>query len=298
MKILEAVCSELLGSVDAAVACGVLDLSSGHMLAMSRSPLLPEEVDDVFASAVADIFFNSSVMKADEAVRALVPAREADVSAAQEILITTAHTLQFAKRIGDTRAIVLLVTSHESNIGLAWAQLRSALPRLQEALKETVRPEATVDDDDPMSSFLAKMRATVAGSDGTVIIGQPQQPTGLILLDAGFVSWATSRNSTSRLSEYLSRNAVRPLKSTELKQLSEVSRREGRTLGESLLAAGVIDEQGLRRSYLTHCAQALMSLSRDAAARLLTWRDGALVHRQSPFRFSLDELVQEARQLA
>lgn len=296
MSVLDETCRDLLGTIEGAAVCGVFNLDSGHFQAISRATGLSSDQNDIFASAVADIFFSVSVARADEAVRPLSSQQASGISAAQELLISTAHSHQFAMRVGTLRAILLLVTVRETNIGLAWAHLRSALPKLQEQLviAEAIEPSVTLD---PLQAFLDQLQRVAESPGGTLILGQPKQPAGLVLLDDGFVRWATARSMESRLLQALCQNAVRPVPKAELETLAVISRREGRSIGESLLAAGFIDEGGLRRSYLKHIASALLRLSQDTAARPLTWRSGSPVNAQSPFRFSMDELLREAQTL-
>jgi ActR/RegA family two-component response regulator len=118
---LDPCCRDIVTQVAGAIACEVLDLSSGEVLAAHGSadtegaPSLP-------STPLIQLFRG-------------VPAPQRDPdgqvqSRFDEFQLASKEQLHFAKALGNRRAIVVVTTRRNASIALGWAQLRSSLPAL------------------------------------------------------------------------------------------------------------------------------------------------------------------------
>lgn len=118
---LDPCCRDIVTRVAGALACEVLDLSSGAVLAAHGSA--DTEGAPSLASAPLIQLFRG------------VPAPQRDPdhhvqSRFEEFQLASKEQLHFAKALGNRRAIVVVTTRRNASIALGWAHLRSALPAL------------------------------------------------------------------------------------------------------------------------------------------------------------------------
>jgi hypothetical protein len=107
--------------VAGALACEVLDLSSGEILAAHGS------ADTEGAPSLPSV----PLIQLFRGVPA--PQRDADdqvQSRFEEFQLASKEQLHFAKALGNRQAIVVVTTRRNASIALGWAQLRSAIPSL------------------------------------------------------------------------------------------------------------------------------------------------------------------------
>lgn len=131
MSRIDEACRAVVENVEGALACGVVDLDSGLMLGIYNSVQYTQSLIEVIAASTMDIFRGPNIGRIEQMVRAHRGQVENGEHYFQEIHITSVHTYHFAKTVRDGRAVVMLVTRKATNIGMGWAQLRAAIPRIE-----------------------------------------------------------------------------------------------------------------------------------------------------------------------
>lgn len=124
-------CKQVVGKVDGAVACGVVDLETGMLLGIYNSSQYTQTLNEVVAAATMDLFRGPNLSRIQEMVRAHRGIPENGEHYFQEVQITSENNLHFAKVIKKARAVVMLVTKKTTNIGMGWAQLKMAIPSIE-----------------------------------------------------------------------------------------------------------------------------------------------------------------------
>lgn len=124
-------CREIVGNVEGAVACGVVDLDTGMLLGIHNAAQYTQTLNEVVAAATMDMFRGPNIGRIEQMVRSHRGQGEDGSHYFQEIHITSAHNFHFAKTVKDGKAVVMLVTKKTTNIGMGWAQLKSALPMIE-----------------------------------------------------------------------------------------------------------------------------------------------------------------------
>lgn len=125
------VCKEVVGKVDGAVACGVVDLDTGMLLGIHNASQYTQTLNEIVAAATVDLFRGSNVGRIEQLVRTHRGVTENGAHYFNEVHITSEHNFHFAKTIREGKAVVMLVTKKTTNIGMGWAQLKSAVPSLE-----------------------------------------------------------------------------------------------------------------------------------------------------------------------
>ncbi|WP_394841961.1 response regulator [Pendulispora brunnea] len=121
-------CKEVVGKVDGAVACGVVDLDTGMLLGIYNGAAYTQTLNEIVAAATMDLFRGPNVGRVEQMVRAHRGLPENGAHYFQEIHITSEHNFHFAKTLKQSRAVIMLVTKKTTNIGMGWAQLKAAIP--------------------------------------------------------------------------------------------------------------------------------------------------------------------------
>ncbi len=120
----------LVDNVDGALGCAVVDTSSGLILGVHHSvPYFTQSYLDAVAAAAVELFAGNNV----KTVEKLLNAQRGDnVSGMiKEIQMTTDNTFHFMATIPDkSNALVVLITSKKTNLGMGWTFLRKALSDL------------------------------------------------------------------------------------------------------------------------------------------------------------------------
>lgn len=129
-KSLDDITQDLVKSVDGSLGCAVVDLSSGLLLSISHNvPYFTQTYLEAVAAAAVDMFRGKNV----QAVEALLTAQRGDSveKSLQEIQMTTENTFHFLATVPDKPdALLVLITSKKTNLGMGWASVRKALPIL------------------------------------------------------------------------------------------------------------------------------------------------------------------------
>jgi hypothetical protein len=117
--------------VDGALACGVVDLGSGMLLGMHNGAEGTGLLDELVAAATMDLFRGSSVDRIERMVRQHRGLPQRDGQRFEEIHVTSSRNFHFAKAIAGGRAVIVLVTTKTTNIGMGWAQLKAVIPEVE-----------------------------------------------------------------------------------------------------------------------------------------------------------------------
>jgi hypothetical protein len=86
------------------------------------------------AGATMDMFRGPNISRIEQAVRAHRGQPEDGAHYFDEIHITSTHNYHFAKTIKGGRYVLMLVTKKTTNIGMGWANLKSAIPDVEPLL--------------------------------------------------------------------------------------------------------------------------------------------------------------------
>ena len=116
---------------EGAVACGIVDLSTGMLLGIYNTAGYTQTLNEIVAAATMDLFRGSNLDKIQKAVRSHRGIPEDGSHYFQEIHITSEHNFHLAKVIASGKAVIMLVTKKSTNIGMAWAQLKSVIPDVE-----------------------------------------------------------------------------------------------------------------------------------------------------------------------
>ncbi|MCK5899032.1 MAG: hypothetical protein KAG06_08175 [Methylococcales bacterium] len=130
MASLDDLTKEIINAVDGALGCAVVDLSSGLLLSVSHNvPYFTQTYLEAVAAAAVDMFRGRNV----QAVESLLSNQRgvAVENTIKEVQMTTEHTFHFmVTPPGKPDALVVLITSKKTNLGMGWASLRRQLPHI------------------------------------------------------------------------------------------------------------------------------------------------------------------------
>ncbi|MGR8935886.1 MAG: hypothetical protein ACU837_16120 [Gammaproteobacteria bacterium] len=131
MAKLDDVTRDVVNSVDGALGCAVVDLSSGLILsAYHNVPYFTQTYLEAVAAAAVDMLRGKNV----QAVEQLLTAQRGDSveKSIQEIQMTTEATYHFMAVIPNKSrdSLLVLITSKKTNLGMGWSNVRRSLPIL------------------------------------------------------------------------------------------------------------------------------------------------------------------------
>jgi len=130
MSSINSVCKEIVGSVDGALGCGVVDLNTGLLLGVAHNvPYFTQSYLDAVAAASVDMVRGKTV----KAVEALLSKNRgsAITNSIQEIQLATENTYHFVTIVpSKPNAMVVLITNNKVNLGMGWSGLRSNLDKI------------------------------------------------------------------------------------------------------------------------------------------------------------------------
>jgi len=131
MEKIDIACERVVTAVDGGVACGVIDLETGNLLGIHNIRDYDDEQNDVVAAATVDLFRGPNVSRIEAMVRGERGDLENGEHYFEEVQLTSKHNLHFAKTLKGGRAVIMLVTTRSTSLGMGWAQLRAAIPILE-----------------------------------------------------------------------------------------------------------------------------------------------------------------------
>lgn len=130
MSSLNDVCREIIGTVDGALACGVVDVNTGLLLGVAHNvPYFTQSYLDAVAAAATDMVRGKTV-RAVENLLSTQRGKKLENSI-KEILMTTEATYHFMAIIPQKpHCLIVLITSKKTNMGMGWAGVRSNTDKL------------------------------------------------------------------------------------------------------------------------------------------------------------------------
>jgi hypothetical protein len=134
MARIDEVLRQVVGKVEGAVACGVVDLDTGMLLGIHNAANYTQSLNEVVAGATMDMFRGPNIDRIERAVRSHRGQAEDGDHYFEEIHVVSSHNFHFAKTIKGQRYVVMLVTKKTTNQGMGWANLRAVIPELEPLL--------------------------------------------------------------------------------------------------------------------------------------------------------------------
>ncbi len=117
---------QLVDDMDGALACAVVDLSSGLMLGAHHNvPYFTQAYIDAVAAAAVDMFRGKTISTVE---KLLTAQRGAEVTKSiKEVQMTTDGTYHFMMIVeGKPDALLVLITNRSANLGMGWSAVRRA----------------------------------------------------------------------------------------------------------------------------------------------------------------------------
>lgn len=124
-------CKNVVENVDGAVACGVVDLDTGMLLGIYNGSQYEQMMNEVVAAATMDMFRGQNIVRIQQMVRSHRGLPENGEHYFDEVHIVSKNNFHFAKTLRGGRAVLMLVTRKNTNVGMGWAQLRTAIPTVE-----------------------------------------------------------------------------------------------------------------------------------------------------------------------
>lgn len=127
MSKLDDVLQAVVQDVDGALGCAVVDLESGLLLGVAHNvPYFTSSYLEAVAAAAVDMIRGKNV----RAVESLLSNQRGKVveKTIKEVQMTTDNTLHFMATVPEKPdALVVLITSKKTNLGMGWAAVRKSM---------------------------------------------------------------------------------------------------------------------------------------------------------------------------
>lgn len=131
MSSINDICRTILNDVDGALGVAAVDVSTGLLLGAAHDiPHFTQTYVDAVASAAVEMFRGKGV----RGVEKLMSQQRGETveNTIQEIQMSTTKTYHYMSIVpGKPNALVVLITSNKTNLGMGWAALRGALPDIE-----------------------------------------------------------------------------------------------------------------------------------------------------------------------
>ncbi|SFM35844.1 hypothetical protein [Marinobacter zhejiangensis] len=130
MASLNEICQGIVSEVNDGLGAAVVDLESGLLLSVAHNvPYFTQSYLDAVAAAAVDMFRGKTVGTVEKLIASQ---RGAEVKQlVQEVQMTTEKTFHFMSIVpGKPNALMVLITGKKANLGMGWAALRGALPKV------------------------------------------------------------------------------------------------------------------------------------------------------------------------
>jgi predicted regulator of Ras-like GTPase activity (Roadblock/LC7/MglB family) len=129
---LEDILLHVIGDVDGALACAVVDITNGLLLAVAHSvPYFTQSYLDAVAAAAVDMFRGKKI----SSIESLLSTQRGQPveNAITEIQMTTEGSFHFMAIVpSKPHILMVLVTSRETALGMAWFEVRRNLSKIGE----------------------------------------------------------------------------------------------------------------------------------------------------------------------
>lgn len=130
MATLNEICEGIVAEVNDGLGAAVVDLESGLLLSVAHNvPYFTQSYLDAVAAAAVDMFRGKTVNTVEKLIASQ---RGTEVKQlVQEVQMTTEKTFHFMSMVpGKPNALMVLITGKKANLGMGWAALRGALPKV------------------------------------------------------------------------------------------------------------------------------------------------------------------------
>lgn len=128
MKDLDAACKELAQSIDGAILCGIIDVTTGQVLALHATEGVAADFEGAFKDCSRELFRNPT-QELDGAASVWSP----NPQRFAEVQLVSARTCYLAKALADGSRALVVVAHKDTNVGLGWAELRETASELTRA---------------------------------------------------------------------------------------------------------------------------------------------------------------------
>jgi len=130
MSNLNEICQNMVNEVGDALGAAIVDLESGLLLTVAHNvPYFTQSYLDAVAAAAVDMFRGKTVNTVEKLIASQ---RGTEVHRlVKEVQMTTEKTYHFMSIVpGKPNALMVLITGKKANLGMGWAALRGALPKV------------------------------------------------------------------------------------------------------------------------------------------------------------------------
>lgn len=124
-------CNKVLNSVMNALACGVIDLERKTIIEISHTPQFSTQQQETATRSIINLLRGDNARKLLVMVHAQLGKSASVEKNFKEIQMATQKNFYFSKTIKSGNAALILITEQNTNIGMAWVQLRSVTPILE-----------------------------------------------------------------------------------------------------------------------------------------------------------------------
>lgn len=124
-------CKAVVDKVDGGVACGVVDLDTGMVLGVHNNAGYSQTLNEVVGAAAMDMFRGPNVSRVEQLVRSHRGVDENGEHYFEEIHVSSRHNFHFMKTLKNGKAVIVLVTTKATSIGMGWASLKSVVPEIE-----------------------------------------------------------------------------------------------------------------------------------------------------------------------
>lgn len=111
-----------------------------------------------------------------------------------------------------------------------------------------------------LHQILDRVEAMGPSETGALVIGPRDAPLGTVLIELGRVCWAATPRLRRRLTDLLLERTAHPLERALMEATFRRCRREGKPLGEVLVAAEMVTRDRLREALFLHSSEALVQM--------------------------------------
>jgi len=132
---LDAELQKAVSTVPDCVAAGVVDLSTGMLLAIKTVDSHPSEVMDILAAATADMFQGTNVKMIEDIFKKARGIKKDDHHYFQEIIVNSDNLVHvFCRFKSNEEVVVAFVCRKNVNLGMALTKVRGVLPSLESGI--------------------------------------------------------------------------------------------------------------------------------------------------------------------
>lgn len=127
--------ADAVKSVPEAVACGVVDMSTGMLLGVKTVDSHPQEVLDLVAAATGDLFQGSNVSSIEKLFKQARGMADDTSHYFKEIVVLSTNLIHVFKRADANADVVSIIVCRASaNLGMVLTKFRQAAAKLEAAV--------------------------------------------------------------------------------------------------------------------------------------------------------------------